>query len=380
MTPSRSLLLALVATWLSTNQVLAAASGEAIGTSAFDLGDVLCPMIDFPGPSPAETPLWTAFSSHPASAVDTPISFIRRIFEPGVADLIIAHSTVHGSVVTITGASALLDHISTVMASERARRFSQVQTDVHEVMMDPALRQDQFALKELAWKELPGSRGLAFATLTAAQHRALEGRWSRQDGISCTFHPDITAFSGQLAYCCCQNSISYPMLGFSAGGPAVEQGLVNVGDLVRVQATLTEDHRFIHLVLQHDRASLLDLASVTIGFHADGSRITAEEPLVASTQERIDQVIENGASVLISTGMYLEKDQISPRRIPAHHQPGGHPDGQRIAVGAGHQALSAPGVGSAFGGSPARHRRAQVVAMRNSSPLPGSSPSLRCWK
>jgi len=86
-------------------------------------------------------------------------------------------------------------------------------------------------------------------------------------------------------------------------------GLLDYGMTMSLRATATDDHRFIHLFMSYDTASLQSVTTVAVGVKRDGSALTAEEPQVWNTHEQIDQEIENGASLILTTGMFLEKDQ-----------------------------------------------------------------------
>jgi len=311
MTLSRALLLPLMTTWLMTNHIEAVDASDVTSTTTFDISDIVSPIGDFPGAlDPGDAPATESASTRSA---DRQGAFLHRIFEPGVADLISTQSTFQGSTLVVTGSRTLIDHISAVLSHVRAQRRIEIHTDYQSVMVDPKVRQDHDALKELPWKDLPGRHGLAFAVLTSVQHQALIARLDSESGVTLPYHPSITSLSGQQANCTFKSIYSYPKLEFTARGPSIGEGTRDLGVALNVRATASDDLRFIHLVMEHESVTLLNITSVTLGMKLAGSGNTVEEPQLWRTHEHLDQEIEDGASVIITTGLYLEKDQ--PPRI-----------------------------------------------------------------
>jgi len=303
-----ALLPSLLAVLLIDGHVAVQAASDET-TSIFSLAEVIAPVRDFPASLQAGELSAHPAPSPPASDQQQLEAFVRRCFEPGMVDLILAHSTYHQELLSVTGSTALIDHVEDVVKRLRAERNTNIHTRLEVVMMDPKLRQQQYALPELAWKDLPGHLGLAYAPLTRAQHAALEARWSHQAGLSFPSGPSLTAFSGQLANCSFKTIYEYPKLEFPASGPAVGTGYLTYGFTLQLRATATDDHRFIQLFMAYDTSSLLQVTSVAVGVKPDGSTVTIEEPQLWTTHEQVDQAIEDKASLILTTGLFLEKDQ-----------------------------------------------------------------------
>jgi hypothetical protein len=309
----------LCALLLITLQVVAgvagyAAEGDAEVLHMYDLTDLLEPVLDAPSPlvlredqrSPTPT------KAQPSNA-EKRDEFLRQHFESSMAALISAHSEMRGTTLFVTGTKVLHDHIGGELTKLRAQSSVMIKTGVIAILMDPKERQEHYALSYLAWHDLPGSPGQVVAELDHAHWSKLAEQINAKEAdLIVVDYPGVTSFSDQIANASRLADFPYPKLQFTASGPSVGQGIEQVGDSITIRATATDDHRFIHVVVDYLNVSILSIAKINLGLQPDGKPAIAEEPVLWRVHEHIDQAIPNGEAIIVTTGAYLEKDH-APR-------------------------------------------------------------------
>lgn len=303
----------LVITLLVVASVVgSAAEGDVL--RMYDLTDLLEPLLDAP------SPLIVRDGQHSASPTQAQSSnaekrdaFLRQHVEPSLAAVISAHSEMLGATLFVTGTTVLHDRVARELTRLRQQQRLMIRTGVIAILMDPKERQEHYALRDLAWRDLPGSPGQAVADLDRAHGSQLAEQINAKEAdLIVISYPGVTSSSDQIASACQLADFSYPHVQFTASGPSVGRGIEQLGDGITIRATATDDQRSIHVVVDYLHVTELSTATIPLGLQPDGKLAFAQEPVLWRVHEHIDQVIPTGQAIIVTTGAYLEKDH-APR-------------------------------------------------------------------
>lgn len=281
---------------------LAASAGEE-ALRAYDLTDLLAPIVDFPAPELGVVATDRSSSEPSANANDPAYVFeqlIVPLFDPPVMTLIRSSSQLRGGTLFLTAQPEVHAHVERVFARQRARQSLQVQVECVLALMDPRIRTSRFTFPGVPWKPLAAHPGLLVAEQTQAEVEVMLAALRGDNDVAIAERPSITAFAGQQVHTAFVHQLAYLPLHLTEGPEVRQVSEALFGDVLELRATPTADLSLITLKLTHRRSSLLEQRVIETG------GTPAEVPIIWTGEVQVDQVLVAGHSLVIATGVYLD--------------------------------------------------------------------------
>ncbi len=231
------------------------------------------------------------------------------ILDPVLAAELESAAVLRNNVLFLSATPAIQARVGKGLERLRRDRSRQFHTEFRSYSMAVPHRHAKYPLREFAAqgriKELPGQPGLVLIVLTAGETATFISTFEEDKEVTSTSSPAITQFNQQLANGNFRREISIPTLAYAkTGSTAVPTRFVSAGEEFSFRPTTIADPPMIRCELSHIRSTQVGTQVI-----AGGKGIQATElPLIIVTSERVDQLIEPGQSILVSTAISPGED------------------------------------------------------------------------